>query len=262
MENNEQDKSNNNGLSCPKCNSNDILPVSQIKGKTQGFGLGKAAVGGLVLGPIGLAAGAIGMGKGKTKSEVVWVCKNCGNQFSAKKAITSKRNKENNMKVTDFIKKHPFITFGIALLVIIISIIGNCKEKATVNENKTVSVESSNVENLSSNYKLVNNKLGKHGAFYQIVHIYVANDRNYQKMYDFAVVEAKKASNSDTIFRAVFFDNETFAVLPVGEVQSEYWEDDNLKHMIAKYTKNFVNGFEGFVYWENNAYESPSKTLK
>jgi len=70
---------------CPKCNSDNIQPLATTKGKTQGFGLGKAAIGGLALGPLGLAAGVIGMGKGKTTSEIVWVCSSCGNQFKKPK---------------------------------------------------------------------------------------------------------------------------------------------------------------------------------
>jgi tellurium resistance protein TerD len=69
-------------LRCPKCKSDNIEPMPVTTGKTKGFGLGKAAVGGLALGPVGLAAGVIGMGKGKTKTDIMWVCKSCGKQFS------------------------------------------------------------------------------------------------------------------------------------------------------------------------------------
>jgi tellurium resistance protein TerD len=69
-------------LRCPKCNSDNIEPVPVTTGKTKGFGIGKAAVGGLALGPVGLAAGVIGMGKGKTKTNIMWICKSCGKQFN------------------------------------------------------------------------------------------------------------------------------------------------------------------------------------
>jgi hypothetical protein len=69
-------------LCCPKYSSDNIEPMPIATGKTKGFGLGKAAVGGLALGPIGLAAGVIGMGKGKTKTEIMWICKSCGKQFN------------------------------------------------------------------------------------------------------------------------------------------------------------------------------------
>jgi uncharacterized C2H2 Zn-finger protein len=254
------------GLSCPKCGSNDVLPVSQTKGKTKGFGLGKAAVGGIAFGPIGLAAGAIGMGKGKTKSEIVWVCKNCGNQFNAKKAIASKKNKANNAELGAFVKKHPIITIIIVVAIIIFAIVSNKSPKKTedisITESQNVSNESNSTTDISTSYKLVNEKLGKSGFVYHKIEIFVVNDRDYNKMFNFAKEQGRVNSNSDTMFRAVFFDNESYAVLPEGQIQSEYWDDDYLKHMVAKYTKNFVNNFEEFLYWEGNAYESPSKKLK
>lgn len=60
-------------LHCPKCGSENIEPMPAVK--TKGFGLGKAAAGGIALGPIGFAAGVIGMGK--TTTEVTWICKSC-----------------------------------------------------------------------------------------------------------------------------------------------------------------------------------------
>jgi len=72
-------------LRCPKCGSENIEPLAITSGKTKGFGLGKAAVGGLALGPLGLAAGVIGMGKGKTKTDIEWVCKSCAKQFKKPK---------------------------------------------------------------------------------------------------------------------------------------------------------------------------------
>jgi DNA-directed RNA polymerase subunit RPC12/RpoP len=73
-------------LRCPKCNSNNIQPLSAISGKTKGFGLGKAVLGAAItMNPLGLTAGVIGMGKGKTKTDVIWVCSNCGNKFDKPK---------------------------------------------------------------------------------------------------------------------------------------------------------------------------------
>jgi transposase-like protein len=64
-------------LHCPKCGSENIEPLPAVK--TKGFGLGKAAIGGLAFGKVGLAAGVIGMGK--TKTDITWVCKSCAAQF-------------------------------------------------------------------------------------------------------------------------------------------------------------------------------------
>lgn len=56
-------------LRCPKCQSTNLTA------NTKGFGLGKAAAGGILLGPVGLLGGLIGSKK------PVFVCLKCGNQF-------------------------------------------------------------------------------------------------------------------------------------------------------------------------------------
>lgn len=54
---------------CPKCLS------TSLSANKKGFGLGKAVVGGALLGPVGLLGGAIG----KNKMEVY--CMKCGHKF-------------------------------------------------------------------------------------------------------------------------------------------------------------------------------------
>lgn len=60
-------------IKCPKCGS------TQITAGNKGFGLGKAAVGGALLGPVGLLGGLIGSKK------VMVTCLNCGKQWQAGK---------------------------------------------------------------------------------------------------------------------------------------------------------------------------------
>lgn len=60
-----------NEIVCPKCGSN------QITAQNKGFGLGKAAVGGLILGPVGLLGGLVGSKK------VNIVCLKCGYKWEA-----------------------------------------------------------------------------------------------------------------------------------------------------------------------------------
>mgnify|MGYP000995342025 CR=1 FL=1 len=61
-------------VSCPKCGS------TQVSGSEKGYGLGKAAVGGVVTGsPIGLLGGLIGSKKAMVN------CLNCGHRWEAGK---------------------------------------------------------------------------------------------------------------------------------------------------------------------------------
>ena len=56
-------------LRCPKCR------CSQLTANKKGFGLGKAAAGGLLLGPIGLLGGMFG------SSKVKITCLKCGHEW-------------------------------------------------------------------------------------------------------------------------------------------------------------------------------------
>lgn len=54
---------------CPKCRIGYLTAVGE---KTGGFSGGKAALGAVLVGPIGLAAGALG------KKKKIYQCKRCG----------------------------------------------------------------------------------------------------------------------------------------------------------------------------------------
>lgn len=60
---------NLNFKDCPKCRIGYLQAVSE---RTGGFSGGKAAVGAVLLGPVGLAAGALG------KKKVTYQCNRCG----------------------------------------------------------------------------------------------------------------------------------------------------------------------------------------
>ena len=55
---------------CPMCG--EIAKWIRIDEQNKGFSVGKAAIGGLLLGPIGLIGGALG------KKKVMYRCGNCG----------------------------------------------------------------------------------------------------------------------------------------------------------------------------------------
>ncbi|MDR4946825.1 TerD family protein [Neobacillus cucumis] len=57
-------------IMCPRCHSTNVST-----GK-KGFGLGKAAIGGLILGPVGLLGGFIG------KNQLKFTCNHCGSSWS------------------------------------------------------------------------------------------------------------------------------------------------------------------------------------
>lgn len=57
---------------CPMCN--EFLHWKKIDTANKGFSVGKAAVGGLLLGPVGLVGGALG------KKKESWCCGKCGFQ--------------------------------------------------------------------------------------------------------------------------------------------------------------------------------------
>ncbi|MDO0824608.1 TerD family protein [Desulfosporosinus nitroreducens] len=66
-----QNAGHQGGMACPRCHSN------QVTAGKKGFGLGKAAIGGVLLGPVGLLAGFIG------SKNVEFVCLSCKERWNS-----------------------------------------------------------------------------------------------------------------------------------------------------------------------------------
>jgi len=66
---------------CPKCGSENVTAVSEVHSETKGFSCCKGGLGAILFGPIGWLCGLCGMGEGKTTTNVLWVCNNCGKKF-------------------------------------------------------------------------------------------------------------------------------------------------------------------------------------
>lgn len=71
---------------CPKCGN------SSISAGNKGFGLGKAAAGGILIGPVGLLGGLIGSKK------VMASCLNCGNKWEPGKVKVKQEIEYDNSK--------------------------------------------------------------------------------------------------------------------------------------------------------------------
>ena len=67
-------------MNCPRCGSENVNAVSNVKGSSKGYGCCSGAIGAIILGPIGWLCGLCGSG-GKTKTEILFVCNKCGHRF-------------------------------------------------------------------------------------------------------------------------------------------------------------------------------------
>lgn len=63
-----------NVVKCPKCGSTMVSPIASKKG----FRYGRALLGAMLFGPIGLLAGTVGTGKVKIRCG----CMNCGHTWT------------------------------------------------------------------------------------------------------------------------------------------------------------------------------------
>ena len=67
-------------MNCPRCESDNIKPVSKTIKTNSGLSVSKGILGGLLLGPLGAIGGAL-LGNEKQSSKTYYHCMECGKEW-------------------------------------------------------------------------------------------------------------------------------------------------------------------------------------
>lgn len=102
-------------------------------------------------------------------------------------------------------------------------------------------------------YKLLKEKKEAGGTVTPQIEFYLAQDRNYDQMYQFI----KKRKVAEGIFyHAVFVDDEKYAVFSEYPITAMTFGEEQSKHIVATYVFNTNNGNREFTSYEKNSWES------
>lgn len=142
-------------ISCPKCGG------TELENAKQGFGVGKAVVGGLVAGPVGLLAGLAG------KNKEVYKCTRCKHKFKftdtkeykeyKRKEQETKRIEQqaeyekNKREFNENVKKHPIrmVIITLVLLGAVVGLIGSCAGLMSEAESPATTASQENAKKLT-----------------------------------------------------------------------------------------------------------------
>ena len=91
------------------------------------------------------------------------------------------------------------------------------------------------------------------------IEFYLATDRDYKKMYDFML---SREINEGVFYHAVFVDEEKYAQFSKYPITAMTFDEEQSKHIIAKFEFNTNNEYKNFTYYEKNSWESSPKKIE
>lgn len=125
-------------------------------------------------------------------------------------------------------------------LIIVFLIICVCSVIAFIASNK-----SDEIRLIDSPYKFLKEKKEKRGAIISQIEFYLATDRNCEKMKK--LIKTRKINDDVLHYRAVFVDDEKYAIFSKYPITAEMFEEEQSKHIVASYSYTTQNGHEGFA---------------
>jgi len=118
------------------------------------------------------------------------------------------------------------------------------------------SIDKTSAKNLKNiPYKFLKDKVESGSK----IEFYLATDRDYQKMYNFML---SREINEGVFYHAVFVDDEKYAQFSKYPITAMSFDEEQSKHIIAKFEFNTQNEYKNFTYYEKNSWESGPKKIE